>query len=133
MEKLTKENFWNDLMEKYPEEMKQFCAWIDEYKERVDWKRLFNTGTDYTGYLGMPGKPITEFKQVREAPKYHDLPIAMQVGIFFLFTSEQREGETMCALFGQDESPNSIDDFVTAIKEWFKDEHAYRTGQSGSY
>lgn len=88
MENLTKENFWDQLMEKYPEEMKRFCSWIDGYKERTDWKRLFNTGTDYTGYIGIPGKPVTEFKKVREAPKYHDLPIAMQFGIFLQFAKE---------------------------------------------
>lgn len=70
METLTKENFWNDLKEKYPEEMKRFCEWIDEYKKRVDWERLFASTIN------------------AQAPKYHDLPIAMQFGIFLQFAKE---------------------------------------------
>lgn len=72
MESLTKENFWNELNNAYPEQMKEFCAWIDEYKKRVDWDGLFN---------GLKG-PFTS------SPKYHDLPIAMQLGIFWEFSME---------------------------------------------
>lgn len=74
MESLTKENFWNDLQGKYPEQMKQFCDWIDEYKKRVDWRNLF----------GNQWKEERELDQV----KYHDLPIAMQYGIFVQFVME---------------------------------------------
>lgn len=78
MDSLTKENFWNDLMAKYPEEMKEFCGWIDDYKIRVNWLPLFNVDSDYQNYLGKNAP----------APKYHDLPIAMQIGIFMQFASE---------------------------------------------
>lgn len=62
---LTKENFWNNLHAKYPEQMKRFCDWIDAYKKRVHWMALF-------------------YKDV----KYHDLPFAMQLGIFLQYLSE---------------------------------------------
>lgn len=71
MERLTKENFWNDLHDKHPEQMNKFCKWIDEYKERELWNILFARHTS-----GL------------QAPKYHELPIAMQIGIFLQYVSE---------------------------------------------
>lgn len=71
MESLTKENFWNALTEKYPEQMKQFCDWVDEYKQRIDWDNLFRENDSNIA-----------------APKFHDLPIAMQFGIFCQFSIE---------------------------------------------
>lgn len=41
-EPLTKENFWNGMMEKYPAAMQKFCKWIDEYKIREPWEQLFD-------------------------------------------------------------------------------------------
>ena len=64
IEQLTKENFWNSMMEKHPNAMKHFCKWVDEYKARVDWQTLF----DHNAW-----------------PKYHNLPGAMQFGIFVEF------------------------------------------------
>lgn len=78
MEKLTKENFWNELHTKYPAEMDIFCKWIDEYKKRVSWNMLFNSDSDYQNAQGKNAP----------APKYHDLPIAMQIGIFIQFVAE---------------------------------------------
>lgn len=78
LENLTKENFWNDLQERYPEKMKEFCDWIDEYKKENNWNSLFKPLPGYTG--GAVG-----FKY----PKYHDLPFAMQVGIFIQFVDER--------------------------------------------
>lgn len=72
MEKLTKENFWNDLYAQYPGEMKKFCDWIDDYKKRVDWQKLFFT------------PHATHSRDI----KYHDLPIAMQIGIFLQYVAE---------------------------------------------
>ena len=62
MDNLTKENFWDDLMLKYPNAMKIFCAWVDEYKKKVNWNRLI---------------------------KFHHLPIAFQLGVFIEFTRER--------------------------------------------
>lgn len=74
---LTKENFWNEMMEKFPNATKLFCNWIDEYKEAVNWKQLF-------GYRKYPphGFGINEVK-------YHDLPHAMQQGIFIEFIRQK--------------------------------------------
>lgn len=74
MEKLTKELFWNDLYAQYPGEMKKFCDWIDDYKKRVNWDLLFREG-QHGGEYARP-------------TKYHDLPIAMQIGIFLQYVAE---------------------------------------------
>ena len=70
---LTKENFWNAMQSKYPVAMDRFCKWIDEYKNRVHWYDLVNAN----------------FKC--DAPKYHELPLAVQIGIFLQFVSEVNE------------------------------------------
>lgn len=62
---LTKENFWNGMMEKYPKATKEFCQWIDEYKKEVAWDVLFSTTDGF--------------------PKFHDIPHAMQQGIWIAF------------------------------------------------
>lgn len=74
-EGLTLENFWNKAMEKYPLSTKAFCEWIDTYKEKVDWKWLFNENGNYWDIHEEPPEPT----------KYHDLPIAMQFGIYMEF------------------------------------------------
>lgn len=81
-ENLNKENFFNDMKKKYPEAMQKFCDFIDQYKKDNNWKELFNEGVSIMMPLPRPmrtsvGKTID--------PKYHDLPIAMQVGIFIEF------------------------------------------------
>lgn len=70
MKQLTKE-FWDDMYRQFPEGMKIFNEWIDVYKQIVKWQHLFNVG------LG-----------VALIPKYHELPHAMQVGIWLQFESE---------------------------------------------
>lgn len=74
METLTKEDFWNLMMTKYPERMKDFCAWIDEYKKTVGWDNLFQNGHLY-------GRD-PEFRDI----KFHNIPVAMQLGIFMIWT-----------------------------------------------
>lgn len=66
MENLTKENFFNELMEKFPEAMAEFCAWIDQYKIDNDWETLFN-----------PQGTLRDDQKT----KFHHLPLAMQIGI----------------------------------------------------
>lgn len=83
MENLNKENFWNALMEKYPKGVQAFCDWIDEYKHKNDWDRLFNAGIEEFS-RGMMRGEIVEMGRTR-APKYHDLPLAMQIGIYIEF------------------------------------------------
>lgn len=102
--RLTKENFWNDLYKKYPEEMKVFCMWIDRYKEKVGWNTLFNINSDYQNSEGKNAV----------APKYHDLPIAMQVGIFFEFCMGRPQRYPLL-----EGTPPSMLLMAEEIKKWF--------------
>lgn len=77
-ESLTKENFWDGMNEKYPMAMQKFCTWIDEYKKRVEWDMMFRERH------GRDADDNVKF----EKPKYHDLPLAMQIGIFGQFSNE---------------------------------------------
>jgi len=77
-ETLTKENFWDELQQLYPEGMKVFSEWIDEYKKRVGWAHLFNSKFRET-----------EIGRIYQRPKYHDLPTAMQAGIFLEFVEDK--------------------------------------------
>lgn len=56
--------------------MSHFQNWIDTYKEGNNWEQLFNEGTINSGN--------TYYK----APKYHNLPDAMQFRIFYYFMNE---------------------------------------------
>lgn len=77
MKGLTKENFWNDLMAKYPSAVKKFCDWIDEYKKEVGWDSLFGN----------------HLISKTEAIKFHDLPYDMQNGILARFDLECFNGK----------------------------------------
>lgn len=68
MESLTKENFWNELERKFPAAMKVFGEWIDEYKRKNDWNN-----------------------KLSHRIKFHDLPLAMQMGIFSEFVFEKSD------------------------------------------
>lgn len=83
IENLNKENFWNDLYEKYPDAMKVFCEWIDAYKIKNDWLFMFNIGRGYRTSKG----------EYPNAPKFYDIPLAMQIGIWIEFVTEQYAGE----------------------------------------
>ena len=71
---LTKENFWNELREMYPEAVDHFCKWIDRYKEEVGWDGLFG-----------------------EIFKFHNLPFDMQNGIIARFDLECYNGRLKTA------------------------------------
>lgn len=89
---LTKNNFWNKMMEEFPNAMKLFCNWIDEYKKETDWNNLL--GGDI---------------------KYHDLPYAMQQGVWISFCYDQLNEH-----FEQPEySPDF--DFEEEVKNVFKE------------
>lgn len=75
METLTKENFWNEMEQKYPKAMEHFQNWINGYKADNDWHLLFNEDTSNT-------KDMSDNFIFNSVPKYHELPIAMQFGIF---------------------------------------------------
>lgn len=68
---LTKENFWNEMMRQYPRAAARFCKWIDEYKKAVEWDMLFaNT-------------------HMAKKIKFHDIPHAMQQGIWIEFARQE--------------------------------------------
>ncbi len=72
MNNLNKENFWNEMYQKYPLAMKDFCEWVDQYTDQNNWKELFNSDSDWQDANGKNAP----------APKFHELPIAMQMGIW---------------------------------------------------
>ena len=59
---LTKDNFWNSCTQKWPQATREFYDWLDAYKEAVEWVELFAARV-----------------------KFHDLPRAMQMGIWIQF------------------------------------------------
>lgn len=79
---LTKENFWDDLYKEFPVQTQVFCDWIDEYKKAVDWNRLFNE------FSWVEPEAESETNPDRKAPKFHDLPHAMQMGICIEFITQ---------------------------------------------
>ena len=70
MENLGKENFWNEMKDRYPHAVDVFCRWIDGYKEKVGWADIF-------------GQKV----------KFHDLPYELQMGIMNRFFIETYAGE----------------------------------------
>lgn len=70
MENLGKENFWNEMMERCPKAVDVFCKWIDGYKKKVGWTKLFGASV-----------------------KFHDVPYEMQMGIMNRFFIETYAGE----------------------------------------
>lgn len=101
---LTKENFWNDIQEKHPKQMKVFCDWIDEYKKRTNWdfwmKKCITVDLENDNN-----------KQLR-IPKFHEIPIAMQIGIIMEFSmSHEDAGDTL-----KMDVVNSIEGLIKGIK-----------------
>lgn len=89
MEKLTKENFWDELQEKYPIEFQKFNDWIDNYKKDNNWDSLFKKDFKIGKIEYAANGEMTRMELLR--PKYHDLPKAMQIGIFMEFASQAKE------------------------------------------
>lgn len=87
IEPLTKENFWDQLELLNPLEMAEFKKWINQYKTDHNWDIIFNGGLLIRDYSVTSG-PNTYNS---EAPKFHDLPFAFQVGIFQQFVMESAD------------------------------------------
>lgn len=94
MDNLTKENFWNEMQQKYPLAMNDFCMWIDEYKKANNWSSLF---------------PITKRKNHWMDIKFHHLPIAMQMGIWNEYMDVHSSSLDKCQ--------NDIEIFLNARQE----------------
>lgn len=69
MNNLNRQNFFNNLVEKFPIPMADFYKWIDRYKEQVGWNQIL--GNELTG-----------------SPKFHDLPFELQYGVLLRYFSE---------------------------------------------
>lgn len=82
-ENLNKENFWNEMLKEYPKAMNVFCHWVDVYKKRNNFNELFKA--DIAVAINLRGglTPITS-----AAPKYHELPLAFQVGMWIEFLDD---------------------------------------------
>jgi hypothetical protein len=95
MKDLTMKDF-SILGEKWPEGLKVFTDWINQYKIENNWMGLFNDseGLSVATYEGVSVE--------RKAPKYHDLPGAMQLGIFVEFMQDRGGCEYVCDLFTLD-------------------------------
>jgi hypothetical protein len=75
--------------------MNALGIWMDEYKKGVQWDELFGN-----------------IFPTNNKTKYHDLPIAMQLGIFIQFTSEMGNGVFIDGM-------KNFDYYISAIQEWF--------------
>lgn len=65
MENKQRPAFWDDIEKQCPAVMQHFGKWIDEYKRKMDWDKLFAAGI-----------------------KFHDLPKEMQQGVLIKFQQE---------------------------------------------
>ncbi len=96
MDTLTKENFWDEMEQRYPKAMAHFKEWIDRYKSEHNWEQLFNHGAFMSGKIyPNPHKVV--------APKYHELPIAMQFGIFLEWIQQFSNQRFRVSLFERKE------------------------------
>lgn len=75
MQNLSKDNYFDRLMQKYPKAMELFRMWVDRYKTTVDWKTLFCDDKII---------PLS-----RENVKFHDLPYELQYGVILRFFAER--------------------------------------------
>ena len=109
---MTKANFWDKIQSEYPEEMGEFLSWLEEFKRRENWSDLF-------GQIGQ-AKPFPDGSiNWADRLKFHDLPNAMQIGIFIQYTIEQG-GESF---FQPGAEMWTMANMIQAIRQWFHDEH----------
>lgn len=113
METLTKENFWDEMSQKYPKAMKHFGEWIDQYKSEHDWDELFRGNKVFGEHTYYRSKP---------SPKYHELPIAMQFGIFIEWANTTtKELFPGGGLIDHSERPRlSISSMLKGFEPWFE-------------
>lgn len=117
---MNKENFWNDIEQKYPASVSQFKKWVNIYKKKNNWCDLFRIEqtrhtieNDEEGnlqgiYIDIDPKTFT--------PKYHDLPVAMQFGIFLQYVYERDTSSRYFLLTNW-----LVKDFETDVKQLIED------------
>ena len=112
---MTKENFWNEIEQRWPGELEMFSQWLDEYKKKIHWDDLFHREKREHYWTDL---------------KFHHLPDAIQIGIFYQYTIEEP-----CRYSFIIEEKDSLEKIAENIKEWFCEEHedAYRDHLEGKY
>jgi hypothetical protein len=121
-ETLTKENFWNEMMEKFPNAMKNFCSWIDDYKKAVNWDKLFNEHYLQNNIRRAANGEICSIDF--STPKFHDLPYAMQYGIWVEYCRQ-----TLHKYFEQPEHHSDFVDLEEDIKMVFAETNELIAGE----
>ena len=106
---MTKADFWDTLKAEYPDEFLDFALWIDEWKRREKWNELFGEGRLYANDVGQ--------QLIVRNVKFHDLPNAMQIGIFIQYTVE-----TGAHPF-HPEDELMMDSWQKGIGQWFEIQH----------
>lgn len=97
---LTNENFWNRMEQKFPKAVEKFDSWSREYKKAVDWDTLFNEC-----YIAVNGENLVK----KPAPKFHELPLAMQMGIWLEYLLQQEDCKNLVANFYPHDFRKSIE------------------------
>lgn len=115
---LSKNNFWIEIENRWPGEWNRFRSWIDDYKKKVNWNLLFNSQSDYQDKEGKNAP----------APKYHDLPAAMQLGIFIQYCLEEdHRYEFIEGL------PSTMAEMIIEMREWFGEEENWGQQDKNNY
>mgnify|MGYP003386662690 FL=1 len=99
MNNLSKEEFWDKLYEKYPEEVQRFYDWIDEYKKREWWTNFFKEGV-----------------------KYHNLPHFYQADIFIIYLAELDN----CPFSDSAKRVLNVDYYAKFFMEYFEYENGHK-------
>lgn len=94
---LSKENFWDEMEQKYPKAIKYFKEWVDWYKAHNDWNMLFNYKGEFFDWVDPDNHSKGGTRRIAVAPKCHELPIAMQFGIFIEFIANVIEVKALTA------------------------------------
>lgn len=71
IQSLTKENFFDELHDMFPDAVEHFFSWLNEYKKEVAWDELF-------------GNVFPTTKKIQ----FQDLPFDMQNGIIARYELE---------------------------------------------
>ncbi len=74
--RMSKNDFFNVMEKDYPQAMVMFGKWIDDFKEKIDWKNIFPMETSINAEGILEGK---------STKKFHDLNFYLQDGIMRLF------------------------------------------------
>ena len=126
MDKMTKEGFWADIAREYPEQMADFQVWLSEYRRREGWDELFNNGRSCnatmdkyaTAQTASDFGPDAGIRSFDHQVKFHNLPNAMQIGIFMQYTIEHGGVDLFDAVYFMEVA-------IRAIPKWFKAEKEF--------